>query len=472
MEKQKMTSAQFIMDIGLEIHIQLSTKSKLFCDCANNTNTKPNANTCPICLGLPGALPTINQKAVEYAIIFANALNCEINLHSEFDRKNYFYPDLPRGYQITQERIPIAKNGYLTIDDRKYKIERLHIEEEAGKSIHLENQTLLDFNRAGLPLLELVTQPVFHSPLEATNFIKEIQIIAKYLDISKAEKSKGNLRVDANISVRRKGADEPGQRCEVKNINSFRFIRKALRYEFERQCQILQNGDKVKFETRHFNEKDSRTYSLRSKESENDYRFFPEPDLRPLLLDKSDVEKLKMKIPELPASKARRYESMYCLSKDSADQIARNIQLSELFDGICKVYHDYQNAANWLLTNIIQLDENITKLSAKDIAYLLKQIEQKIINKMQATKVMYLLLESEKSPKEIIAELGFTVIDDSRALESLAKKIIEENPDAIEKYKAGKNSIMKFLIGQAKRYTKGAASARDFENKVKEILKF
>ncbi len=461
--------------IGLEIHIQLSTDTKMFCGCpVLDFDAIPNTSTCPVCLGLPGALPVPNKKAIRYALMLAQALKCKINKNSIFARKNYFYPDLPKGYQITQDEIPIAEDGKLTIEledgsTKDIRIMRIHLEEDAGKSFHTlgyTDYTLLDFNRCGVPLIEIVSQPDLSSSREAAIYVMTIRRLVTYMGICGGDMEKGNLRVDANVSVRPEGRKEFGNRTEIKNLNSFKFLQKALDYEVRRHIKILESGERVITETLLWDESESRTFSMRTKEEASDYRYFPEPDLLILNVSEQDIEDAKNMVRELPEERISRFERDYSLEHRIVLQLCSSKDISDYADEVLRNVNDTQTAANWLLTEIMGvLNErswNISEFPVPPdyIAELLIMMENKKLSRPLAKKVFREMIENRKKPHQIVEEMGVKVIADENKLETIVDEVLAENADAVQKYIQGKTNVLGFLVGHVMKNTRGQADPK------------
>ncbi len=445
--------------IGLEIHVQLKTKSKMFCGCDNNAEgVQPNTLVCPVCLGLPGVLPVANKQAIGWTLKTGLALNSKIAEHSKFDRKHYFYPDLPKGYQISQYDLPFLIGGQVEIEvagDKKIiELTRIHLEEDAGKLVHAGTDSLVDLNRAGTPLMEIVTEPCIDSPLSAKIFLQELRSIMRYLGVSSADMEKGHLRADANISV---SADEKlGVPVEIKNMNSFKMVEKALLYEEKRQREVLDAGDKIAKETRGWDDAKGITYSQRSKEFAQDYRYFPEPDLPPFEPTKMfDLAKLKAEIPELPAEKRKRYQSEMGLSLQDAEVIAIDQEMANYFEKTAEIVSP-KLAANWII-NELKID-GLVKIKPEDLAELLKLIDSNEISGKIAKDVLPQMLETGKSATDIIAEKGLKQIGSEEEIAKIVDKIISENSEIVSSIKAGKTSAIGFLVGQVMKETKGQAN--------------
>ena len=459
--------------IGLEIHVQLATKTKIFCGCSTEFGAEPNTNVCPVCLGLPGALPVLNEKVVEYGTKLGLALNMHINKTSTFYRKNYFYPDLPKGYQITQYSIPIASEGFLEVKTskgkKKIRILRGHIEEDSGKSIHTGDITeseysYIDFNRSGVPLMEIVTYPDIETAEEAYEFLVLLRKTVRYLGVSSGDMEKGALRCDVNISVSK--GETLGTKVEIKNLNSFRSVRRALEFEINRQIETLKKGGKIVQETRHLDERTGETKPMRTKEELNDYRYFPEPDLPPLTLTDEYIEKIKETIPELPNEKEERFIKEYGISEDYAHEIAASIEVAEYFEEAAKLTGKPKEVSNYLMVNIMKfINENGKSIKeitfgAKEFKELLDLIDSKTISKNIAKSVLEESLSSGKTPSQIVEEKGLKQITDTGEIEKVIYEVIKENPKPVSQYLNGKKQVMGFLIGQIMKKTRGKANPK------------
>lgn len=456
--------------IGLEIHVQLKTKSKMFCGCDNNAEgALPNSLVCPVCLGLPGVLPVANQQAIEWTIKTGLALNCEIADFSKFDRKHYFYPDLPKGYQISQFDLPFCKGGYLEIagGGKKIHLTRIHLEEDAGKLLHDSETSLVDLNRAGTPLMEIVTEPEISSPAEAKIFIQELRSILRYLSVSDAEMEKGHLRCDANISQEVDGQE--GTPVEIKNMNSFRMVERALLFEEKRQREVLANppaggGEKIVKETRGWDDKKGETYSQRSKEFAQDYRYFPEPDLPPFVISQAfNIDELKNELPELPAAKRKKYQEMG-LRLEDAEILTVDSQMAQYFQSVASQVNPVL-ASNWVI-NELKYDGLMT-IKPDDLAQMLQLLEKGEISGKIAKDVLSEMIKSGQTASEIVAEKGFKQVDNEDELGQIIDKIISDNPKPVQDLKAGKAEAMGFLVGQVMKQTKGQANP----SMVNKILK-
>jgi len=472
--------------IGLEIHAQLLTRTKLFCRCSTGFGQKPNTLTCPICLGLPGTLPVINQEAVKMAIKLALALKARINLKSLFSRKNYFYPDLPKGYQITQYHLPIAEDGQLLLEVNGQKkvvgIERINLEEDAGKSIHdgmpdSAKKTYLDFNRCGVPLLEIVGRPDLRSPEEGVEFVQNLRTLLQYLEICDGNMEEGNLRCDANLSVRPFGSQQFGTKTEVKNLNSFRFLAKALEYEASRQIELLEKGEKIIQETRGWDSSENRTIPQRSKEEAHDYRYFPEPDLPPLVISADWIKEVAAELPELPQEKIERFVRQYKLPDYDARVLTTSRQLADYFEATAKASKNPKQASNWIMREVRQyLKENNLTISqlpvaAESLAELIRLIGDRVITMTIAKeKVFPQMLTTRKSAKEIIEEQGLKPIADDQALTQMIDEILNLNPEPVKQYLEGKTQVLGFLLGLVMKASQGKANPQKARSLLQEAL--
>ncbi len=460
--------------IGLEVHAQLKTNTKIFCGCSTAFGKLPNANTCPVCTGMPGVLPVLNKQAVSFAIKAALATNCVINEESRFDRKNYFYPDLPKGYQISQYAAPIAEHGYLDIESKladgvkRIGITRIHMEEDAGKLIHDPDRgkSLVDLNRTGVPLIEIVSEPDIRSAQEAGAYLRKLHAILKYIDVCDGNMEQGSFRCDANISLRPAGQKEFGIRAELKNLNSFKNVEKAIGYEIERQAYVLEEGNAVIQETRLWDPNKNKTFSMRGKEEAHDYRYFPDPDLVPLIVDNQWIESVQTQMPELPDEKRQRFITQYGLSDYDADVLTSAIELANFFEQAAAPVKDKKQAANWVMTSLLGLLKSksltITEspVNADAFSRLLRLIEDGKINANAAKTVFEEMALSGKDPQEIVAEKGLEQVSDQSELETLVMQIIEENPAEVNAYREGKTKLFSFFMGQIMKKTRGKADPK------------
>ncbi|MBI2251755.1 MAG: Asp-tRNA(Asn)/Glu-tRNA(Gln) amidotransferase subunit GatB [Armatimonadetes bacterium] len=465
--------------IGLEIHVELATKTKLFCGCLNIFGSPPNTNVCPVCLGLPGALPAANKQAVLLLIKSALALNSEISLFSKFDRKNYFYPDMPKNYQISQYDLPLAKGGYLAIKDKKVNLKRIHLEEDTGKSTHLgmidkSLYTLEDYNRAGVPLMEIVTEPDLNSEEEAYDFLVNLRKILEWIGVSDCKMEEGSLRCDANISLSKDL--NLSNKVEIKNMNSFKIVEQALNYEIKRQREILEKGEKVKQETRGWDEKKEITIVLRSKEEAHDYRYFTEPDLPPIKILEEWIDEIKYKIPELPQKRIQRFIEKYNLNEYDAKVLNNSKVMSDFFEDTLNHYFNPKEICNWLMGDIAKylnsknLAINQTKFTAFNFSKLLNLINKELISGKIAKNIIEELIESGNDPEILINEKGLGQITDYNELLRAIFQILEENMQILEEYLNGKEKVFSFLVGKIMQKTKGRANPKLVNQLLKEEL--
>lgn len=469
--------------IGLEVHVELHTKSKIFCGCSTAFGAPANSQTCPICLAHPGVLPVLNRQAVEYAMKAAMALNCEISDVSKFDRKNYFYPDSPDAYQISQYDQPIGQNGWIDIEvegeTKRIRVNRLHLEEDAGKLTHIDGGfgTLVDLNRAGMPLVEIVSEADLRSPAEAKAYLEKIKAIMQYCDVSDVKMEEGSLRCDANISLRPYGQAEFGTRAELKNMNSFRGVQRGLEYEEDRQADILEDGGEVVQETRRWDEGQGRTIAMRGKEEAHDYRYFPDPDLVSLHIDEAWKERVRASIPELPDARKARYTSEYGLSSYDAEVITASKKLADLFEQSLEHTKDAKAVANWVMGDLLgylnQTGKEIEEvaLTGHGLGEMIELIEKGTISNKIAKTVFKAMLESGKAPKVIVEEQGLVQISDEGAIRTVVEQIVAKNPQSVEDYRAGKEKAIGFLVGQVMRETKGKANPTLVNELLLEVLK-
>ena len=456
--------------IGLEVHCQLKTNTKVWCSCdADYDNKEPNTAVCPICTGQPGALPKLNEKVLDYAIKAALALGCEINRESYFDRKNYFYPDSPKNYQITQFFKPYAENGVLKITTNSGKeasvgIERIQIEEDTAKSIHTASETLLNYNRASVPLIEIISKPEIKNAEEAYAYLNTLKDRLKYTKVSDVSMELGSLRCDANVSVRKKGETKLGTRTETKNLNSFKAVVKAIEYETNRQIEVLESGGRVVQETRLWDEENAVTKPMRSKEEAMDYRYFPEPDLPAIIITESRLSNVKDEMPEFADEKAKRFTNEYKLNEMEAATLSSEQELAEYYEEVVKVSDDARLAANWVLTEILRVlkEKNISieefSVEPENIGKLIKLIKANTISSKIAKDVFEILLSENKDPEIIVKEKGLVQITDNSEIEKIVEQVLAENPQSVEDYKAGKSNALKYLVGQSMRLSKGKAN--------------
>ncbi|MCM8779223.1 MAG: Asp-tRNA(Asn)/Glu-tRNA(Gln) amidotransferase subunit GatB [Candidatus Omnitrophica bacterium] len=463
--------------IGLEVHLQLKTKTKAFCGCANRFGEEPNTLVCPVCLGLPGSLPVLNKKALEFALKVALALNCEINKFFKFDRKNYYYPDLPKNYQISQYDLPLSKNGYIDIEtagiSKRIGIRRVHLEEDAGKLIHTENYSLVDYNRAGIPLLEIVTEPDINSPEEAYTYLTNLKAILEYLEVSDCDMEKGSLRCDANISLRMKNSEKLGIKTELKNMNSFKAVRDALDFEIKRQREILEEGGEIIQETRLWDAEKEVTTSMRSKEEAHDYRYFPDPDLVVFSVEDEFLDSLRKSLPELPKKRCLRFQEEYKLSAYDSRVLTQSKSLADYFEVCVKLYPQPKEISNWLTTEILaylnekKLSLENLNLEPRRLVRLLEILKAKQINRNTAKEVLRIMLDTEKDADTIIKERNLFLISSVSDIEKIVEEVIEANPGSVNAYLKGKENALMFLVGQVMKKTQGKAEPL----KVQELLR-
>ncbi len=456
--------------IGLEIHAQLLTDTKIFCGCSTSFGREPNTQTCPVCIGMPGVLPVLNRKAVEFAIMAGLAMNCKIAPYSRFARKNYFYPDLPKGYQISQYELPICQQGYLDIEvdgvRRRVGITRIHMEEDAGKNIHEKDGSLVDLNRAGVPLLEIVTEPDIRTPREAAVFMRKLRTILRYLGICDGNMEQGSLRCDANVSVRPEGSESFGTKTEIKNINSFRFVEKALEYEINRQIRVIRQGESVVQETRLWDSSAGKTYSMRSKEEAHDYRYFPEPDLVPLEIPKEWVDEIKSRLPELPDEKKTRFIKEYNLPEYDAEVLTEERAVAEWFEEAVRLGGSPKKVSNWMMTELLRLlnehEKEITDipLTPSHLVKILDLIEKGTISGTIGKKVFSEVFLTGKDPEVVVKEKGLLQITDTSELEKMVDDVLKNNPKEVERYKKGETKLLGFFVGQVMKASKGKANPK------------
>ncbi len=465
-----MSREDYEVVIGLEVHSELSTQTKIFCSCPTKFGAQPNTQTCPICMAMPGTLPVLNEKVVEYAVKAGLATNCEIERDSKNDRKNYFYPDLPKAYQISQFDKPLCKHGFIEIDTKEGKkkigLTRIHIEEDAGKLNHDEfgGGTLVDLNRAGVPLIEIVSEPDIRSSEETEKYLRKLKSILEYIEVSDCKMQEGSLRADVNVSVRKKGDTKLGTRTEMKNMNSFKSITRAIEYEVDRQIDILEEGGKVEQETLRWDDVSGKTFPMRDKEDAQDYRYFPDPDLVAIRLSEEYIQEIKNTLPELPESRKKRYLEEYKLSNKDANLITSSKYLSDLFEKAIEVCHNPKSVNNWIISDISRILNETEKepaeipFNADQLGKLILLIDQGTISSSIGKKVLVELFEKPRDPEEIIKEKGWIQISDEGAIKEVVQKVLEANKQSIADYKAGKDKALGFLVGQAMKETKGKAN--------------
>jgi aspartyl-tRNA(Asn)/glutamyl-tRNA(Gln) amidotransferase subunit B len=471
--------------IGLEVHVQLLTKTKIFCACSTRFGDAPNANTCPVCLGLPGTLPMLNKKVIEMAVRASLALNCTVHEHSRFARKNYFYPDLPKGYQISQYELPLATGGWVDIEHsgakKRIGITRLHVEEDAAKNLHegfahSSDKAYIDYNRCGTPLCEIVSEPDIRAPEEAYAYLTTLRQILLYTGVSDCNMEEGSLRCDANVSVRPRGSREFGTKVEVKNLNSFRHLQKALEYEIERHVGVIESGGRISQETRLWNQAEGHTVSMRSKEKAHDYRYFPEPDLLPVHVSAEWREEIRRTLPELPEAKRARFVAAYGITPYDAEVLTDTRARADYFEGVIKGGALGKNAANWMQTELLRRLKDSGKeieaspLSPMALAELLKLVESGQITGAIGKKVFATMFDTGRSAGEIVAAEGLAQINDASAIEQAAREVIEKNPDNVSKFRAGNEGVFKFFVGQVMRATRGQANPQAVNEILRKLL--
>jgi len=481
-----MSGAKYETVIGLEIHTELKTKTKIFCSCPTEFGGEENTHICPVCLGLPGVLPVLNKKVLEFAVRAGLALNCEISAFSKFDRKNYFYPDLPKAYQISQYDLPICKGGRLEIEVNGAKktigVTRVHMEEDAGKLLHggetitSSNYSLADYNRAGVPLLEIVSEPDMRSAEEARAYLEQVRAILEYIDVSDVKMEQGSLRCDANISLRPFGSEKLGTKTEIKNMNSLRSLQRAIEYETQRQEEIIEEGGTIIQETRSWDEEKGITVSMRSKEEAHDYRYFPDPDLVPIVVDASWVEEIKAALPELPEARKRRLVEELGLSMYDAGIITGSRAMADFFDATVRLYNEPKTVANWIMGELSRLLNtngitiNDCRITPENLAALLKYQAEGAISGKMAKTVFEGMFAGGKAAGDIIKEQGLVQISDEGALQAIAEKVIAANPQSAADYRAGKEKAIGFMVGQIMKETKGQANPGTVNKLLKELL--
>jgi aspartyl-tRNA(Asn)/glutamyl-tRNA(Gln) amidotransferase subunit B len=478
---------EFEAVIGLEVHAHLLTKSKIFCGSSAEFGAEANSHTCPTCMGLPGALPVLNRRVVEFAMKAGLATNCTINERSIFARKNYFYPDLPKGYQISQYEEPICTDGYLDIeknqgDQKRIRIKRIHMEEDAGKLVHettieASSYSLVDFNRSSVALLEIVSEPDLESPEEAVRYLKILRDILMYLEICDGNMEEGSFRCDANVSVRKKGDEKLGTRAELKNLNSFRYIERALGYEIGRQIDVIEDGGEVVQETRLFNPSEEVTYSMRGKEEAHDYRYFPDPDLVPLVIDDEWQEEIKRGLPELPAGKMERFMSQYGLPRYDVEILTSERVLADYFEETTKLFPEPKTVSNWIMSELLRelKKDNVSakesRLKPARLAELLSLVQDGTISGKIGKEIFSELYDKNVSPKDLIAQKGLVQISDESALAATIDGIIQRFPKEVAEYKSGKDKLIGFFVGQAMKETKGKGNPKVLNELLLERLK-
>ncbi len=468
--------------IGLEVHAQLKTQSKIFCGCSTEFGAEPNTHTCPVCLGMPGVLPVLNKKVVEYAMRMALATECTIAPFSRFARKNYFYPDLPKGYQISQYELPIAEHGHLLVEtadgEKRIGITRIHMEEDAGKLTHdpLRPISRVDLNRTGTPLIEIVSEPDMRSPAEAGAYLRQLHAIVRYLDICDGNMEEGSFRCDANVSIRPRGQEELGTRAEVKNMNSFRNVERALAHEIDRQTMVVEEGGQVIQETRLWDGDKNRTFSMRGKEEAHDYRYFPDPDLVPLVIDEDWIAQAGEALPELPEPRKNRFASEYGIMGEDARFLTATREMADYFEECVGLFSDAKQVCNWISGTLAAYlntrNAPITEspISASRLAALLQLIKDGVISGKIAKTVFEYMLEDDRDPGAIVKEKGLVQVTDTGAIDAVVQEILDACPDEVAAYKGGKKKLMGFFVGQVMKKTKGKANPGTVNQLLKEKL--
>lgn len=475
---------EFSTVCGLEVHTELATKTKIFCSCSTEFGGEPNTHVCEICSGMPGTLPVLNEKVLEFAVRTGLATNCEITMNNKFDRKNYFYPDLPKAYQISQLYLPICRNGYIEIDDsinggkKKVRIHEIHMEEDAGKLIHDEwnDCTLVNYNRCGVPLLEIVSEPDIASADEAVQYVEKLRDILQFCGVSDCKMQEGSLRADVNVSVMEKGSDKLGTRTEMKNINSLKAIHNAVETEARRQQEIIEDGGKIVQETRRWDDSKGESYAMRSKEDAQDYKYFPDPDLPPVCLTEEYVENIRKNLPELPDAKKARYMNELGLSEYDTSMICSSVYYVRLFEKTVEITKNPKDSANWIMGELMKmlndtqtLPENMS-FRPESLGEIINLLNSNKISRDSAKKVFKAVFEENVIPADYVKENNMEMVSDSGAIKAVVEEVINSNQKAVDEYKGGKAQSFNFLIGQCMRALKGKAPASEITNILKEIL--
>lgn len=465
--------------IGLEVHTELSTKSKIFCGCSTEFGKEPNTQVCEICMAMPGTLPSLNKKVVEFAVKTGIATNCEITRHTKFDRKNYFYPDLPKAYQISQLYLPICRNGYIEINTKngtkRIGIHEIHMEEDAGKLIHSQNGTLIDYNRCGIPLLEIVSEPDFRNADEVIDYVEKLREILTFIGVSDCKMQEGSLRVDVNLSVRREG-EELGTRTEMKNLNSFHEIKRAIEFEQKRQIEALESGEEILQQTRRWDNDKGISISMRSKEEAQDYKYFPEPDLPAIEIDDDFLNTINNSIPELPKKKRERYVSSFGLSQYDAKLLTSDVYIAKFYEDCISLLPEYKEIANWIIGELMRLlKEN--SISAKDISItpnslieIIKMLKANKINRTTAKEVFEKVFTEDVDPIKYVEENNLILVTDFSKIRATIERVILENEKSVNDYKSGKASAFGYIVGQSMKALGGKAPAQEVQKILKEIL--
>ena len=475
-------SKQYETVIGLEVHVELATKTKIFCGCSTEFGGAPNTHTCPVCTGMPGSLPVLNKQVVEYALAVGLATNCGINQYCKFDRKNYFYPDNPQNYQISQLYLPICHDGWVEIDTaagkKKIGIHEIHMEEDAGKLVHdeWEDCSLVDYNRSGVPLIEIVSEPDMRSADEVIAYLEKLRLIIQYLGASDCKLQEGSMRADVNLSVREVGAPEFGTRTEMKNLNSFKAIARAIEGERVRQIELIEDGKKVIQETRRWDDNKESSHAMRSKEDAQDYRYFPDPDLVPVWISDEWIERVKAAQPELHTEKLARYESEYGLPQYDAEILTGSKHLADVFEQTVAICGKPKEVSNWLMTEAMRLlkeqeqEPEDMKFSPKNLAKLISLVEKNVINRTVAKDVFEAVFKEDVDPEGYVEEHGLKVVNDTDALTKTIEELLEKNPQSVADFKAGKEKAMGFIVGQTMRAMKGKADPAVVNQLVRELM--
>ncbi|MBQ2319817.1 MAG: Asp-tRNA(Asn)/Glu-tRNA(Gln) amidotransferase subunit GatB [Lachnospiraceae bacterium] len=474
---------QYETVIGLEVHVELATKTKIFCSCSTEFGGAPNAHTCPVCTGMPGSLPVLNKKVVEYAIAVGLATNCTITQNCKFDRKNYFYPDNPQNYQISQLYLPICRNGGIEIETedggkKTIGIHEIHMEEDAGKLVHDEwgESSLVDFNRSGVPLIEIVSEPDMRSAEEVIAYLDKLRLIVQYLGASDCKLQEGSMRADVNLSVREVGATEFGTRTEMKNLNSFKAIARAIEAERERQIDLIESGEKVIQETRRWDDNKEYSYAMRSKEDAQDYRYFPDPDLVPIIISDEWLDEIRAAQPELRDEKLERYKTEYNIPEYDAEILTGNKHLADIFEATTAICNNPKKVSNWLMVETMRLMKEAAiepeqlKFSPENLAKLINLTEEKVINSSVAKEVFEKIFADDIDPEKYVEENGLKTVADDGALKSVIEKVIEENPQSVEDYRSGKKKAIGFLVGQTMKAMQGKADPGMINQILQELL--
>lgn len=478
------TKTQYETVIGLEVHVQLKTQTKLFCACSTQFGVEQNENTCPICLGMPGVLPVLNQQAVNFAILAGLALNCQIAPITKFDRKQYFYPDLPKGYQISQYDMPVCHDGYLDILGERVRILRAHLEEDAGKLVHAgadglagSTHSLVDLNRAGVPLLEIVSHPDIRSSEQARAYAETLRNIVRYLGVCDGNLEEGSMRVDVNISIRPVGSETLGTKAELKNMNSFRAIQRAIEYEVQRQIELVESGERVVQESRLWNEATGTTVSMRSKEEAHDYRYFPEPDLRPLEISNDWIDGVRESMPELPQQRLTRLQDQFGLSDYDAGVLVEFKELGDFFDEAVEYTSHYKALTNWLMGDVTgylkstQKNLEDTQLTPKILAEMIRMVDDNQISSAIAKKILPDLMETGAAPDAIVKEKGLAQVSDEGQIRAICQKVIDDNAGQVEAFRNGKEKLFGFFVGQVMKESRGTANPELVNRLMSELLK-